>query len=388
MSMAMAGQCPPPMNTDISGIGMRVSFYLQTLFLSCLSARSSSLEEIMGALYTLLFTNTAMAVTALILGFKRVPEMSLQDAIVVFYLLMLSWTTVTLTLPAGARLPSTSPRTARSLSQLHTLSVLQSYTIFAFALALFATAPSFGSPSSRPCNPSARAVLFRPFPLLGAGRVLGFVLTGVLVLGYTGVLVRDHLPPTPERVRRWMRRTVLRRVPDGEQRPTPNARGDAQPQQPQPFGETVGLALGSTLPRFVPHGQYHSRLGARAKSHTHNTPSYDLQIAWPLLIHLLVVLVLWALVVMNTELLILWNGGRGGGGGGGGSASASGGSGGGGSGWGFGQILPMFLVLLPLANVVDAFREYGLRALPREVVVFVGHGEGKGEVEEVVEGKV
>ncbi|KAJ7054544.1 hypothetical protein C8F01DRAFT_1259386 [Mycena amicta] len=377
MAMAMAGQCPPSMNTDISGIGMRVSFYLQTLFLSCLSARSASLEEIMGALYTLLFTNTAMAVTALILGFKRVPEMSLQDAIVVFYLLMLSWTTVTLTLPAGARLPSTSPRTARSLSLLHTLSVLQSYTIFAFALALFATAPSFGSPSSRPCNPSARAVLFRPFPLLGAGRVLGFVLTGVLVLGYTGVLVRDHLPPAPERVRRWMRRTVLRRVPDGERAERPNANANSRAgadgqQQPQPFGETVGLALGSTLPRFVP--QYHSRTSARGKSHTHNTPSYDLQIAWPLLIHLLVVLVLWALVVMNTELLILWNGG------GGGSGVGASGSG---SGWGFGQILPMFLVLLPLANVVDAFREYGLRALPREVVVFVGDGE----VEEGIEGK-
>ncbi|KAJ7809109.1 hypothetical protein B0H14DRAFT_2867619, partial [Mycena olivaceomarginata] len=52
------------MNTDISGLGVRVSFYLQTVFLGCLSARSTSPEEVTGALYTLLATNTGMAVTA------------------------------------------------------------------------------------------------------------------------------------------------------------------------------------------------------------------------------------------------------------------------------------------------------------------------------------
>ncbi|KAJ6549848.1 hypothetical protein B0H19DRAFT_1159882 [Mycena capillaripes] len=77
----------PPMNTDISGIGVRVSFYLQTVFLGCLSARSTSPEEVTGALYTLLATNTGMAVTAFILGFKSRPEISLHDALVVFYLL-------------------------------------------------------------------------------------------------------------------------------------------------------------------------------------------------------------------------------------------------------------------------------------------------------------
>lgn len=41
--------------------------------------RSGSLDEIAGALYTLMATNTAMAVTDLILGLKPRPEISFQE---------------------------------------------------------------------------------------------------------------------------------------------------------------------------------------------------------------------------------------------------------------------------------------------------------------------
>lgn len=86
----------PPLNADISGIGVRTSFYLQTLFLGTrasfvrfywelisrlgfLSARSGSIYEIAGALYTLMSTNAAMGITGLILGLKPIPEISLQE---------------------------------------------------------------------------------------------------------------------------------------------------------------------------------------------------------------------------------------------------------------------------------------------------------------------
>lgn len=87
----------PLLNSDISGVGVRLSFYFQTLFLGItivfvnyflhilisrlgfLSARSGSIVEISGALYTLMATNTAMAVTGLILGLKAVPEISFQE---------------------------------------------------------------------------------------------------------------------------------------------------------------------------------------------------------------------------------------------------------------------------------------------------------------------
>ncbi|KAF7302885.1 hypothetical protein MKEN_01250800 [Mycena kentingensis (nom. inval.)] len=357
----MNDPCPAPMNTDISGIGVRISFYLQTLFLSCLSARSGSLEEIMSSLYTLLFTNTAMAVTALILGFKPLPEISLQDAIVVFYLLLLSWTTVTLTLPACARFPAATkhPRTARSLTLLHILSVIQSYLIFGFALALLGKAPTFGI--RHECNSSARAFLFHPFPALGAGRIVGLVLTPTLVLGYSAVLVRDHLPPQAQDIQKWIQRKVLRRVPDVDRANAEAARSPhSQPQNPFANGPSFGMGTGigipplPRIPRRVPgKGQYQSRAGAKAHA---QLPSYDLQIEWPLLIHLFVVFVLWSLVVMNTELLI--------------QANNDGGTEG--SGWGFGQILPMFLVLLPLANVINAFREFGIKPHPPSLLLGVG----------------
>ena len=96
----MNSSCPngggPPLNNDISGIGVRVSFYIQTLLLGALSTpfsmfhskaspsailctRSGSLDEIMSAMYTLISTNMAIAVTALILGLKPNPEISLHE---------------------------------------------------------------------------------------------------------------------------------------------------------------------------------------------------------------------------------------------------------------------------------------------------------------------
>ena len=49
------------------------------LRLATLSARSEKLDENTGALSTLIATNMAMAVTALILGLKPEPEMSFQE---------------------------------------------------------------------------------------------------------------------------------------------------------------------------------------------------------------------------------------------------------------------------------------------------------------------
>ena len=46
---------------------------------ACLSARSESLHEITGALYTLVATNMAMSVTSLILGLKSQPEISFHE---------------------------------------------------------------------------------------------------------------------------------------------------------------------------------------------------------------------------------------------------------------------------------------------------------------------
>ena len=89
---------PTQMNPDVSGPGVRISFYLQAFFLctflclwvlycsehhvlAVLAARSDSKEEINTALYTLTLTNVAMAVTTLVLGFQPNPGMSFQESV-------------------------------------------------------------------------------------------------------------------------------------------------------------------------------------------------------------------------------------------------------------------------------------------------------------------
>ncbi|KAJ7149169.1 hypothetical protein C8R43DRAFT_1007404 [Mycena crocata] len=312
----------PPMNTDISGIGVRVSFYLQTLFLSCLSARSGDLNEITGALYTLLATNTAMAVAALILGLKPNPEISFHDALVVFYLLYLSWVTVFFSLPACARFPG-------NVKRLHFFSIVQSYTVFAFAFAMLITAPSFGR--SPLCNPNAVVVVFRPFSALTSGRIVCWVMTGLVVALYTGILVKDHMPPAPKLVHQWIQKRVTKQIPATDH--------DLPMTSPD-----VGVPPPRNAPTRVPAKvQYHSRKPPEQPM------EYDLQIAWHIVIEIAVVLILWGLTVMNTELLIRWN-----------NFAPSDGT----SSWQFGQVLPMFLVVLPLSNLINAFRDFGLRPLP------------------------
>ncbi|KAJ6505204.1 hypothetical protein C8R45DRAFT_972006 [Mycena sanguinolenta] len=312
----------PQLNTDISGIGVRVSFYLQTLFLSCLCARSGSPDEIAGALYTLLFTNTAMAVTALILGFQQTPEITFHDGLIVFYLLTLAWVTVQSSLPAVAKFPN--------VKLLYIFSIVQSYTIFAFAFAMLITAYSFGGHTEK-CNPNALVVIFRPFPALPAGRLVCLVVTAVIFTLYTGILIKDNLPPAPKRILQWIQQKVTKEVPTTTEQELPTPPGIP----PLPRHTAQKMSAGKV--------EYHSRKAPAVPK------EYDLQIAWDIVIKILFVLVLWGLAVMNTELLIFWN-----------HFPPSNGQ----SLWQFGQVLPMFLVVLPLANLITAFRDFGLRPLP------------------------
>ncbi|KDQ58148.1 hypothetical protein JAAARDRAFT_34960 [Jaapia argillacea MUCL 33604] len=130
--------CPtsrgPPINTDIGGV--RISFYLQALFLGLLSVRSDSQDQIADSLHTLLATNTATTFIGLLLGLKAQPEIML-------YLLSLPWVTTLLSLSAHQRIQGNT-----RLLQLFSLA--QSFIFFTFAFALLSHADTFGS--SPECN--------------------------------------------------------------------------------------------------------------------------------------------------------------------------------------------------------------------------------------------
>lgn len=70
---------------------------------------------------------------------------------------------------------------------LQLLSVFQSIVVFAFALAVLITAPTFGS--NPECNHHAWLVLLRPIKVFNAGRIVGGVGCGIVIFLYIGMVV-------------------------------------------------------------------------------------------------------------------------------------------------------------------------------------------------------
>ena len=116
------------------------------------------------------------------------------SSIVAFYLLTLSWISTHLTLPAYTRFVSKD-------NTLQLLSIVQSYVIFAYAIAILATAGTFGP--SHCCNNTAKLVLFRPFSALESGRKVGWVVVICVVVLYTASCFYDYWPYIKQWMERW-----------------------------------------------------------------------------------------------------------------------------------------------------------------------------------------
>jgi hypothetical protein len=132
---------------------------------------------------------------------------------VVFYLLYLSWVTVFFSLPS-------SNRFSDGIKLLKHLSVVQSYTVFAFAFAILIKAKTFGS--NPECNGVAVVVIFRPFSAINAGRIVCWILTIIVVAIYTVITAKDYLPPPPKGVHQWIRKKSVRK-PVAQPDPPENA---------------------------------------------------------------------------------------------------------------------------------------------------------------------
>ncbi|KAF7333036.1 hypothetical protein MVEN_02410000 [Mycena venus] len=290
--------CAHALNSDISGIGVRISYYLQTLFLGCLSARSGSLDEIAGALYTLMATNAAMAVTGLILGLKPAPEISFQDGVIMIYLLSMGWITVVAALASCSRLSD----------ETNTLQ-----------------AASFGADSAE-CNQEAIAVIFRPFSALRHGRILGWCIIGFMFVAYTTMTFRDYTARIKQKLQKQKARE--------ERTPLPSVHQDPPTSEYFKRSDVPVPAAGKTTPR------------RQATYYGTATPLIDR----PLLVILFFILIIWAFLVLNTELVVHWY-----------QPTQENSV----SNWQFGQILPMFLTLLPLINMISAFNQFGIKPTTR-----------------------
>ncbi|KZP08197.1 hypothetical protein FIBSPDRAFT_1052534 [Athelia psychrophila] len=327
-SIICAYEGAPPMNTDISGVGVRISFYLQTLFLGFQAARSGSGDDITGAEYTLIATNIAMASTQ-----THYPPLSFSNAhfgsaLVVLYLLTLCWVTNICLLASCGSIK-------QDVRILQLLSVLQSIVVFAFALAVLITAHTFGS--NPECNTHAKLVFLRPFRVFDAGRIVGGVTCGIVLVLYICMTARDYLYPLFISIKQKKAGGIL--PPDGV--------------------TTAPLQAG--MPAHIPKSNLPSDIQdtsdanleayAKLKSRGEDQMS-ELNFDGTLTLQLLAILILWALAVMNTELLIVRNR----------FASSEGPQ----SMWQFGQVLPLLLIIVPFVGMIKTFNANGLRKVVKK----------------------
>ncbi|KZP10095.1 hypothetical protein FIBSPDRAFT_221570 [Athelia psychrophila] len=272
-----------------------------------------------------------MAVTALILGLKPTPEISFHDALVVLYLLALCWATNICALAS-----CNSVRGDARALQL--FSVIQSIAVFSFALAILITAPTFGSTPE--CNRHAKLVVFTQFRVFDAGRILGWIVAVAVIVGYTGMTAKDYITDPRNIFRRKKAEMGLPGEMGGSGKPEP-VEAPSLDIKAEPEEDPI-----------EPYRQANLKWKAEAQVYQPNVDGM-------LMLQLGAIAVLWALAVMNTELLIVWNL----------------------FGkvdstvttditdtvdptpsiWQFGQILPLLLVVLPMVGMVTAFQTYGIR---------------------------
>ncbi|KAJ7919430.1 hypothetical protein B0H13DRAFT_1988876, partial [Mycena leptocephala] len=209
-------------------------------------------------------------------------------------------------------------RLSNETNILQLISVIQSYVIMVFAFAVLAKAPSFGENAD--CNQEAVAVIFRPFSALRHGRIFGWCTIGLMFVTYTITTARDYLAKIKDKKKK--------------KKSQRSQNESKSPQSIFKYSDTAARAAGP------------STLNRATTSYGPATAFVDHQ----LLVILFLILIIWVFLVLNTELIIRFyppteddsvtN-------------------------WQFGQILPMFLPVLPFINMVSAFKEFGLKPTKR-----------------------
>ncbi|KAL5512279.1 hypothetical protein ACEPAG_5787 [Sanghuangporus baumii] len=171
----------PVANMDVTGLGVRISFYAQTLIYALLviTSRDQALES----LWTLVMYTSVYSTITLILGFKAHPQLTLHDAVVIMYLLSLSWTTLYLTIATFWHL-------RRRILLFETVFFGHTILLLSCELAILISAKSFGSLPE--CNSSAVMFFFREFHVLRTGQMAGFILLIVQLVGFLSITLYDY----------------------------------------------------------------------------------------------------------------------------------------------------------------------------------------------------
>jgi len=329
-------QCLPP-NPDISGLGVRISFYVQTIALVLLTARS--LDEALNSVWTLLGTSFGLTVSALVTAVRN--ELPLYQAIIVTDLVWLANWAIFMALATYNRHP-------RGSHAVQYTAIGQTYISMALILYLWARAPTLDAHFDVK-GETLFVVLFKSTNATGAGRIIALVITAVLLVGYTVVGARFLSRRFSSAVRHPLESIKLRRLLSRGS--TPSTLPQTQPSPNPP-------------PTPPPQRSHPPQSGASAP--TRLPPSLGVD---PHLIILgLFILVPYVITVGSTELQIQRN-----------QLCPDNAF------WGFGQILAITVTIVPVVVTVQAFVKYGWKQRPRVLPEgdaaghgAAGHGVGHG----------
>ncbi|KAJ7445110.1 hypothetical protein FB451DRAFT_1568236 [Mycena latifolia] len=158
-------------NPDISGLGVRISFYIQTICLVFLAGRS--LDEALNSVWTLLGTSVGLTISALVTAAED--SLPLYQAIIVTDLVWLANYAIFMALATYNRHP-------RGSHTVQYAALAQTYISMATILVLWARAPS-----DQHADETVFIVLFISTPAAGKGRIVALVMTSLLLVGYSAV---------------------------------------------------------------------------------------------------------------------------------------------------------------------------------------------------------
>ncbi|KAJ7923220.1 hypothetical protein B0H13DRAFT_2267160, partial [Mycena leptocephala] len=173
MSMAPSAiqQCLEA-NPDISGVGVRISFYVQTIILVFWAERSP--EEALNSGWTLLGTSFALVASALWTAVRN--QLPLYQAIIVTDLVWLFSLSTLFTL----RTYDQKPRGSRTIQYA---AILQTYISMSSILYLWVRAPALESEGHK--GQTVFVVYFLSTHATGKGRIIALVSTAILFVVYS-----------------------------------------------------------------------------------------------------------------------------------------------------------------------------------------------------------
>jgi len=334
-------------NQDISGIGVRVSFYLQTFLLVLLVDRSWQDAPI--ALWTFIATSFGLTI-ATIVQHQSNGQLTLLQGLQVSNLIWLAnfGTFVALASYSRQKAASHKEPNIRVTADYNVKFGAMMQTLLSMALTIYmwSTADTFGSMPE--CSHRVNYMVFAiKLPVLGAGKIIGLTASSILTAAY--VLISLHELKSYRRSRKERVERPISPLP-------------MSPRSPKAMSSATFLPAGSNdFPAPITPTAYHTRnqlpqYPTETLSHvpqvTHRRRprrrrwSYEVD---PMLIGIMICqIMVFTYFIVSSELLLAYNQS--------GSSSQQ---------LGFGQILALIVVLPSALSVVGALKEHGLKRLSK-----------------------